>query len=444
MKIAIIGSGISGLVAALRLHREHDITLFESNSYIGGHTNTIRVDLDDETQHVDTGFIVFNRANYPGFDSILNELGVESQPTCMSFSVSNADGSFEYNGTNLNRLFAQRSNLVRPRFYGMIKDILRFGKDVKQLLADPTEEHESVNEFVSRHGYGEWFISRYLVPLGAALWSCPTETFRMFPIRFVGEFLANHFMLQVGGRPEWRVIRGGSSRYVEKLIQPFADRILTNSPVNKVFRNDAKVEVCMDQESMSFDHVIFACHADQALNMLGDPNQLESELLSLFPYQKNEVFLHTDSSVLPRRQLAWASWNAKIMEAQPDGTNGVERAAVSYNMNILQSLESKHTFCVTLNEKELVDPEKLIGQFTYHHPLFTIPRSEAVQRHQELLCQNRSSFCGAYWGYGFHEDGVQSAFRVVDAIGNHVKESNSQAGSGYALNGSRPSLTGAP
>lgn len=439
MKIAIVGSGISGLMAAYRLHARHEITVFESNHYIGGHTHTVRVDLDDETQHVDTGFIVFNPRNYPGFTDLLDSLNVESQPTSMSFSVSNADGSLEYNGTNLNRLFAQRSNLLRPRFYGMIRDILRFGQDVRELLASDTGDEETVEQFVARHGYGDLFMRRYLVPLGAALWSCPTETFRSFPIRFVGEFLANHFMLQIGGRPQWRVIRGGSTRYVEKMIQPFAARIHTDCPVKKVVRDDEGVEVRTESASSRFDHVILACHADQALDILHAPTPLETELLSMFPYQKNEVYLHTDATVLPRRKLAWAAWNAKILpsggtpaaernttpSARP--ADGAERAAVSYNMNILQSLNSRRTFCVTLNEADLIAPESILGQFTYHHPLFTMSRSQAVRRHQEVLCQNRTSFCGAYWGYGFHEDGVQSALRVVAAI-EHPSASGSPGG----------------
>ena len=419
MKIAIIGTGISGLAAAFRLYRHHDIELFEANSYIGGHTNTVRVELDDEVQNVDTGFIVFNPRNYPGFQSILDEIGVESQPTKMSFSVTDSDGKFEYNGTNLNRLFAQRSNLLRPGFYGMIRDIMRFGRDVKQLLESPATQNESVEEFVARNGYRDLFVQRYLVPLGAALWSCPTQTFKQFPIRFVGEFLANHFMLQIGGRPQWRVIKGGSSRYVEKLVQPFHDKINLNCPIQSVSRTNEKVRIRTNSESIEFDHVIFACHADQALRLLADPTALESELLSLFPYQKNEIYLHTDSSVLPKRKLAWAAWNAKILtrpKGNPESDPQEDRAAVSYNMNILQSLESRHTFCVTLNESSEIAPESMLGQFTYHHPLFTISRSEAIRRHQELLNVNRSSFCGAYWGYGFHEDGVQSAFRVADTI----------------------------
>lgn len=421
MRIAIIGTGISGLTAAHRLHHDHELTLFESNTYIGGHTHTVQVDLADETQHVDTGFIVYNPVNYPGFQSILDDLDVDSQPTCMSFSVSDSQGKLEYNGTNLNRLFAQRSNLFRPRFYGMIRDILRFGKDIDNLLDSEPETDETVDEFTKRHGYRELFRQRYLMPLGAALWSCPTETFEQFPVRFVGEFLSNHFMLQVGGRPQWRVIQGGSSRYVEKLIQPFADRIQTSCSVQEVKRYPDRVDIFSEKGLQKFDHVIFACHADQALSLLHQPSANEKSVLGLFPYQKNEIFLHTDDSVLPKRKRAWAAWNAKILNSS-DGNRSKEFTAVSYNMNILQSLKSQRTFCVTLNESSIIDSKKIIGQFTYHHPLFSVSRTEAVQRHQELLNQNRTSFCGAYWGFGFHEDGVQSAFRVANSIQQEVRE----------------------
>lgn len=410
MKIGIVGTGISGLTAAHYLYPHHDLTLFEADQRVGGHTHTVQVEQDDEVQQVDTGFIVFNEVNYPGFRSLLQDLGIESQPTTMSFSVADADGKLEYNGTNLNRLFAQRSNLFRPRFYRMIRDILQFNRDIKESLE--SDENQSVNEFLTDKKYGRLFADRYLLPLGAALWSCPTETFGEFPIRFVGEFLANHFMLQIGGRPQWRVIKQGSSRYVEKLIQPFEDRIHRNCPAEKVLREQGKAIVIAQGQRFEFDHVIMACHADQALGLLEKPSATESELLGLFPYQKNEVYLHTDETVLPQRKLAWAAWNAKIYPQ----AGGTEKAVVSYNMNMLQSLDSKRTYCVTLNEADLIDPDKMIRQITYHHPLFTVSRSEAVQKHEQLLDANQTSFCGAYWGYGFHEDGVQSALRVVKAI----------------------------
>lgn len=415
MRIAIIGSGISGLVAARQLHQDHEITLFEANDYVGGHTNTVKVEFDDEIQHVDTGFIVFNELNYPGFSQLLNSLGVDSQPSCMSFSYSDVGGKFEYNGTNLNRLFAQRSNLIRPSFYRMIRDILKFGRDTKELLNSANAE-QSVADFVSDHGYGEMFQQKYLLPLGAALWSCPTETFEKFPMKFVGEFLANHFMLQVGGRPKWRVVQGGSSQYIEPLTRPFADRIRTRTPVKKIFRKEESVRIVVDSGAEEFDHVVLACHADQALRLLGDASKRELETLRLFPYQKNEVFLHTDTRVLPKRKLAWASWNAKTIQ-----NDGALATAVTYNMNMLQSFQSPRTYCVTLNESSLIRPEKLLRSFVYHHPMFTVSRTEAIEKHKQLVCHNRTSFCGAYWGFGFHEDGFQSGMRVAESI-NRLRE----------------------
>lgn len=410
MKIAIIGSGISGLVAAHHLHADHDVTVFEANEYIGGHTHTIRVDKPDETQQIDTGFIVYNTRNYPRFVRLIESLGVATQPTQMSFSVRDDAHNLEYNGTGLNRLFAQRRNLVRPGFYRMIRDILRYGREATAVHDGPSPG-PSVSEYVEAHGYGRAFVEQYLVPLGAALWSCPPDTFRTFPMRFVVDFLANHFMLQVGGRPTWRVIQGGSSRYVEPLVAPFSDRVRLRCPVRSVRRFATHVDVTTDLGSERFDHAIVACHADQALRMLADPTETERDLLGAFPYQTNEVIVHTDASVLPRRKLAWAAWNARLLDGDRAG-----QAAVTYNMNILQSLNSAHTYCVTLNEDRDVDPASIVRRIRYQHPLFTRDRDAAQARHGELTCANRTSFCGAYWGYGFHEDGVRSAEHVVDAI----------------------------
>ncbi|MEC9092362.1 MAG: FAD-dependent oxidoreductase [Planctomycetota bacterium] len=410
MKIAIVGSGISGLFAASKLHSSHDITLFEANDYVGGHTHTIRVELDGEVQEIDTGFIVYNRENYPEFEKLLTTLAVPSQPTQMSFSVSDSLGSLEYNGTNLNRLFAQRTNLFRPKFCRMIRDIIQFGRDLKVYMASG-HSGVTVEDFIQSKGYSRLFEDRYLVPLGSALWSCPTATFKKFPIQFVGDFLNNHFMLQVRGRPKWRVVVGGSSRYVEKLILPFENRIRKNCPVASVHRTGHGVKINSRFGTEEFDHVVLACHADQALQLLADPSEQEQKHLKLFPYQENQIFLHTDSSVLPKRKLAWASWNAKIFE-----NTDHPKTVVTYNMNILQSLKSRHTYCVTLNDSSVIDPKQVIKSITYHHPLFTVSRQEALEKQGELLYQNHTSFCGAYWGFGFHEDGIQSALRVVQAI----------------------------
>ncbi|MBI1355699.1 MAG: FAD-dependent oxidoreductase [Acidobacteria bacterium] len=410
MKIAIVGSGVSGLTAAYRLHRRHEVTVFEAGDRVGGHTNTMRFELDGEEWAVDTGFIVYNERNYPLFTALLAELGVESQPTSMSFSVRSDPANLEYNGTSLDQLFAQRRNLLRPSFYRMLRDILRFHREAPALQAASGDD-VSVADFLTREGYSREFAEHYLTPLGSALWSSPPGTFRSFPIRFVVEFLANHSMLQVEGRPTWRVIRGGSCRYVEKLTASFRDRILLNTPVRAVERRPGHVRLVDAQGAEGrFDHVIFACHSDQALRIVQDPTTTEAELLGEFPYQANEAVLHTDPSVLPRRRKAWASWNYHV---RPDAA---DRATVTYNMNLLQGLPWRRVFNVTLNDSEAIRPESVIHKIVYHHPLFTARRGEAQRRHPELIDANGTSYCGAYWGYGFHEDGVRSAAAVCEAL----------------------------
>jgi predicted NAD/FAD-binding protein len=413
-RIAIIGSGISGMVAAHLLHPDHEITVFEANDYVGGHTNTVDVSLDGDDYAVDTGFIVFNERNYPNFVRLLDQLGVASQPSNMSFSVRSDRTGLEYNGTSINRLFAQRRNLFRPRFHGMIRDILRFNRKSVELLATD-DVTTTVDEYVGRGRYGDAFMDEYLVPMGASIWSCPPATFREFPIRFVVDFFNNHAMLNVNGRPQWRVIRGGSQRYVERLIRPFHDRIRLSTPVRSVRRLPDRVEVAGETFGRErFDHVIFACHSDQALRILDDASETERDVVGSFPYQRNEAVLHTDPSVLPRRRRAWAAWNYHIRAEDRDA------AAITYNMNILQTLASKHTFCVTLNDDEGIEPGRIIDRFLYEHPVYTAGRIAAQSRHGELIDVNRTSFCGAYWGYGFHEDGVNSALAVCRAFGKEL------------------------
>ena len=409
MKIAIVGGGIAGLTAARELSREHEITLYEANDYPGGHTNTVSVDLDGERHEVDTGFIVFNRPNYPHFSRMLDELGVASKSTEMSFSVRCDRTGTEWNGSGLNRLFAQRGNLFRPAFLRMIRDVLRFNREAPRVLEEPADGL-TVDEYLEREGYGRRFAEHYLVPMGASLWSCPSHGFRRFPIRFVVEFFVNHSLLELRGRPEWRVVTGGSKRYVEAMIPSFADRIRLRSPVRRVERFPDRVEVTVvGREPETFDRVILACHADQALRMLADPTPAETEILTAFPYQANEAILHTDTSVLPRRRRAWASWNYHVRADDPD------RVAVTYDMNILQGIESRHTFLVTLNDDEGIDPAQVIRRIGYHHPVYTTRRDAARARRDEIQGENRTAFCGAYFGYGFHEDGVASALEAVAA-----------------------------
>lgn len=414
MKIAIIGSGISGLTAAWLLHTQHNVTVFEADDYIGGHTHTVDVELNGERHAIDTGFIVYNDRTYPNFIELLSQLGVDSQPTSMSFSVRCDRTGIEYNGTSLNTMFAQRRNIFRPRFIRMIRDILRFNRDAVELLESENEE-QTVDEFIREKGYGPAFGEQYLIPMGAAIWSCPPETFGRFPMRFIAEFYHNHGLLSLKNRPQWRVINGGSNCYVEKLTSGFRDRIRLKSPVESVARSEDSVSIRLagSEEPQNFDHVIFACHSDQALAILGgEASSTERDLLGAFPYQKNMAVLHTDEAVLPRRRKAWASWNYQISKKGPR-----QAATVTYNMNILQRLPTQTTFNVTLNSEDLIDPSRIIDRFVYHHPIYSTQRRAVQQRHGEVINQNRTSFCGAYWRNGFHEDGVVSAMAVCRALG---------------------------
>jgi predicted NAD/FAD-binding protein len=415
-RIAIVGGGISGLTAAYRLSPFHQVTVFEANGYPGGHTNTVDVELDGERHAIDTGFIVFNDWTYPNFIQLLNELGVASRDTSMSFSVRCDAEDLEYNGSSLNGLFAQRRNLWRPSFYRMLSDIMRFNREAPELVLGRTADEEStVGEFLARHRYSREFAEHYLLPMGAAIWSCPMGTFSQFPIRFIVEFYKNHGLLSVRHRPTWRVVEGGSRSYVVKLIERFRDRIRLNSPIERIERRPNGVYVQPhNQPAEQFDHVIMASHSDQALRMLVDPTPTERDVLSEFPYGRNVAVLHTDRRVLPTREQAWASWNYHVSGNPSDAST--RSATVTYCMNILQHIQSKHVFNVTLNSDERIDPAKVLGRFEYSHPIFTTRRAAAQSRHRELIDANRTSFCGAYWGNGFHEDGVVSALKVCEAL----------------------------
>lgn len=414
MKIAVIGAGISGLSAAYWLGRRHEVTLFEANDYPGGHTHTVDVQYQGERHAIDTGFIVFNDWTYPNFIRLLDELRVASRPTSMSFSVSCERTGLEYNGTSLNGLFAQRSNLLRPRFWRMLRDVVRFNRDAPGQVLDPAHgefDDVTVGEFVARGGYSREFVDQYLLPMGSAIWSCPLGTFEQFPIRFLVEFYRNHGLLNLRDRPTWRVIEGGSRTYVAALLRRFTGRLRLNSPVRSVRRCDDSVEVTVPGEPLHvFDHVVLACHADQALRMVADPTDTERNVLREFPYEKNVALLHADEKAMPRSRRAWASWNYHVPSTPSS------RATVTYCMNHLQHLQSRHVFCVTLNGEDRVDPTKVLGRFLYEHPIFTTRRSAAQARHGELTNARRTSYCGAYWRNGFHEDGVVSALAVCRAI----------------------------
>ena len=414
MKIAVIGTGIAGNVAAYHLSREHDITVFEAGAHIGGHTHTHAVEQAGRVYNVDTGFIVFNDWTYPNFIRLLDELGVDSQPSAMSFSVRDEQSGLEYNGTSLNSLFAQRRNLLRPSFWHMIRDILRFNREAPQLLQQPGNEI-SLGDYLAGHRYSREFIDHYVVPMGAAIWSTDPVSMQRFPARFFVRFFHNHGMLSVDVRPQWRVIRGGSARYVEKLTARFRDRIRLNTPVEWVRRLPGQVLIkARGLETERFDAVFIACHSDQALKILADARPQEREVLGAIPYQRNEAVLHTDTRLLPKKRLAWAAWNYHVL-AQRHAP-----VALTYNMNILQSLDAPTPFLVTLNHSDAIDPDKIIQRIDYDHPLFT-PRGVAAQaRQRDINGPLDTYFCGAWWRNGFHEDGVVSALNALEHFGERI------------------------
>jgi predicted NAD/FAD-binding protein len=407
MRIAIVGTGVSGLVTAGLLHERHEISVFESRSRIGGHVHTVDVEgTDGQALRVDTGFIVYNEHNYPLFAKLIGRLGVVTQPSDMSFSVRCDNTGIEYNGSTLRQIFSQRRNLLRPSFHRMLRDILRFNKEAGPAIRNGAESM-TLGEYVSSAGYSERLADLYLLPMGSALWSLPRDQVLEMPAAFFVSFFENHGMLTVDDRPEWRVVSGGSAAYVDRLIEPFRDRIRTSTPVRRVERAEDHVLVNGER----FDEVVMACHSDQALEALADPTPLERELLSALPYQANEVVLHTDARVLPRRARAWGSWNYHV-RGEDDGP-----ATVTYNMNMLQTLRAPQTYCVTLNATETIDPESILFRTTYHHPVYTVDGFAAQARHAQISGANRTHYCGAYWGFGFHEDGVRSGVRVAEAFG---------------------------
>ena len=407
MRIAIIGTGIAGNTAAYKLRDRFDITVFEAQSS-GGHTNTIDVQEGDRTLPIDTGFIVFNDRTYPNFIKLLGEIGQPSQPSNMSFSVHSADGRLEYNGSSLDGLFAQRSNLLRPAFYAMVRDILRFNRDaVGEIMTSPADL--TLGEYLQARGYGARFRDDYLVPMVAAIWSAEPSAVIDMPGRFLVQFFKNHGLLQLKDRPQWRVIRGGSREYVKRLVHGHEERIRLNSPVQQLRRAADGVEVTTAEGGCEwFDYAFVACHSDQALAMLADPSETEREVLGAI---RNEAVLHTDVSALPRRRRAWAAWNYFV----PSGEH--RHVAVSYNMNILQSLQADNTYVVTLNDDTRISPDKVLRRIQYQHPVYTRETLAAQRRHAEVN-GDRVFYCGAYWRNGFHEDGVVSA---LDAIG-HFEE----------------------
>jgi len=407
MKIAVIGTGIAGNVAAYHLAREHDVTVFEADNRIGGHTNTVRVEHGGQEYAIDTGFIVFNERTYPHFIALLEELGVAWQDSDMGFSVQHEKTGLEYSGSSLNSLFAQRSNLFRPSFHRMIREILRFNREAPRLL-ESNATQISLKDYLANGKYSQEFVDHFIIPMGAAIWSAKPEVMGQMPAGFFVRFFQNHGMLSVNDRPVWRVIKGGSNSYVEKLVAGHRDRIRLNAPVEFVRRFPGYVEVKVTgHEVERFDQVFMACHGDQALQLLADPSISEEQVLGKFQYQPNEAILHTDESLMPKRRRAWAAWNYHIPAYSQ------KRVAVTYNMNILQGIKAPATFCVTLNHALAIRSDKIIKRFQYSHPVFTPESIQAQKRHAEINGAYRTYYCGAYWRNGFHEDGVVSALKAL-------------------------------
>jgi predicted NAD/FAD-binding protein len=416
MKIAVIGTGIAGNVAARELCRDHEITVFEAADHVGGHTHTHSIDDNGRPLAIDTGFIVFNDWTYPNFIALLDELGVSSQPSEMSFGVKCERTGLEYKGHTLNTLFAQRRNLLRPSFHRMLRDIVRFNREARSLL-EAGDDSLTLGDYLHDNHYSTAFTDYYIIPMGAAIWSAEPRRMLSFPATCFARFFANHGLLNIKNRPQWRVIRGGSRSYVDKLTAPFRRQIRLNTPVTGIRRRATHVEVSSAGNGIErFDHVFIACHSDQALAMLRDASPLEREVLGAIPYQQNDVVLHTDTSLLPRRRLAWSAWNYHRLAGDQDAV------AVTYNMNLLQGLSTQQTYLVTLNNSAAIDPGKIIKRLSYDHPVFTQEGIKAQQRQAEINGLRRSYFCGAYWRYGFHEDGVVSALNALA----HFRENDSE------------------
>jgi predicted NAD/FAD-binding protein len=414
MRVAIIGSGVSGLVAAHHLHPDHDVTVFEGDSRIGGHVSTVDVVDGGISRSIDTGFIVYNQRTYPNFTRLISDLGVETKASEMSFGLSCERTGVEWASRGLASVLAQPRNLFSPAFIRMIRDVLRFNRESRALVRSDSEK-VTLGDFLVGAGYSQRFIDHYIVPMGAAIWSAEPEVFLRFPASTFVRFFENHGLLETNPPVQWRVISGGSARYVEKLVAPFEGRIRLETPVLAVRRQRRFVEVATGNSTERFDRVVMAVHSDQALRLLVDPSGLERALLRGISYQENEVVLHTDESLLPASNRARASWNYRIPRSDSS------RVLVTYDMNRLQGIESRTQFLVTLNDDARVDPRREIARFTYHHPVFDTDAIAAQKRRAEISGASRIHYCGAYWGNGFHEDGVRSGLEVCAELGVEVK-----------------------
>ena len=403
MKVAVIGSGISGNTLAYLLNKNHDVTLYEKDKRIGGHSHTHEIVINNKKVNVDTGFIVFNKKTYPLFTSLLDNLGVKYENSNMSFSVFSKENNFEYNGTSLNSLFSQRRNLLSPKFLKMIFEILRFNKESIKLKSKTI----LLKQYLKNNNYSTYFCKNYILPMGAAIWSSDIKTILNFPAHFFIDFFKNHGMLSVTNRPQWLTIKGGSQEYVKKLTSGFKDKIRLNSKIKNIVRYKSYVVIEDNKSKEKFDYVFFACHSDEALEILKKPTADEVKILSALPYQKNDIILHTDSSIMPQKKLSWAAWNYNI--DSPDDSP----ITLTYNMNILQNIKTKEPLLVTLNPKLPISKSKVIKKLQYTHPKFSKYSVSAQLKNKIISGKNRTFYSGAYWGKGFHEDGVKSAYEAV-------------------------------
>ena len=415
MRIAVVGGGISGMMSWYLLQQKHDVTVIEANDYLGGHTATVDVEVEGKNYAIDTGFIVFNNWTYPLFNKFLSELGVAFQPTTMSFSVKNSANNLEYNGNTLFSLFAQRRNLFRPSFWLMLKDIVRFNKLGKQLLAeDSVDLSLTLGDFLQKYNFGRGIRDNYLMPMGAAIWSAGLADMPAFPVRFFLRFFNNHGLLNIADRPQWAVVKGGSKRYVEALLNKLGtDAVKLNQSIRRIERDETGVTLHFaDGRTEQFDKLVLACHSDQALRLLGESATAEEQqVLGGIAYQQNEVVLHTDTKLLPKRERAWAAWNYNL------DANESDRATLTYNMNLLQGIDAPVTFCVTLNNTTAITPERVLGVYQYAHPVYNELTIAAQQKRSLINGKLHTYFAGAYWYNGFHEDGARSAVDVAADLG---------------------------
>ncbi len=409
LNIAVIGSGISGLTTAHLLSRKHNITLFEKNDYIGGHTHTHSIKEEGTIYNVDSGFIVYNENTYPNFIKLLDSLNVKRQHSSMGFSVKSYNKDFEYSGNSLSAVFSKKSNLFNPYFLNMLRSIIRFNKNsVKDL--ETMNESTLLIDYLKSKNYSDYFINYYIIPMAASIWSTSPNFILEMPAIFFIRFFDNHGLLKITNRPQWWVIKNGSKQYVKKILDDFNGTIHLNTTINELKRKSNKVYIKINNDTKIFDAVVLATHSDQSLSIIKDLSGNEKNILGKIKYQKNTALIHTDTSILPKRKKAWSSWNYLLDKND-------NKVILTYNMNILQSLKSKKTYCVTLNNTDMINENKIIKKITYHHPLFT-KESVYAQSQKNLICGvNNTYFCGAYWGNGFHEDGVNSALDVCKKFG---------------------------